>query len=104
MKILLLCQLKTSLFSSEFIDTAVTENDWVCDLEMRATDLYTLGNVGLILGTAVFSALADYKGRRLAFYVATAFMIVFQLIQIGVSHIYPLFVTMKVSIIYKRIR
>ncbi len=77
----------------------MTENDWVCDLEMRATDLFTLGNVGLILGTAVFSALADYKGRRLAFYVATAFMIVFQLIQIGVSHIYPLFVTMKVIII-----
>ena len=66
---------------------------------MRATDLFTLGNVGLILGTAVFSALADYKGRRLAFYIATLFMVGFQLIQIGVSHIYPLFVTMKVSLL-----
>ena len=85
-----------ALFFSEFYDTAVTENNWVCDLEVRATDLYTLGNVGLILGTAVFSALADYKGRRLAFYIATAFAVGFSLVQIWVSHIYPLYVTMKV--------
>jgi MFS family permease len=76
----------------------VTENDWVCELEIRATDLFTLGNVGLIVGTAVFSAFADFKGRRLAFYIATAFAIGFQLVQIGVSHIYPLFVLMKVNI------
>ena len=85
-------------FFSEFLDTAVTDNNWVCELEVRPTDLYTIGNVGLILGTAVFSALADYKGRRLAFYVATAFAVGFQLVQIWVSHIYPLYVTMKVII------
>jgi len=50
------------LLNSEFINTAVTENNWVCELEGRATELFTIGNVGLILGTAVFSALADYKG------------------------------------------
>ena len=52
-----------ALFFSEFYDTAVTENNWVCKLEVNTTDLYTLGNFGLILGMAVFSGLADYKGR-----------------------------------------
>ena len=81
---------------SEFIDTAVTDNDWVCDLVTRPTDLFTLGCVGLILGTAVFSWLADAKGRRLAFFFSTLAMIIFQLIQIGVSHEYAAFLTMKV--------
>ncbi len=35
-------------------------------------------------------------GRRIAFYAATVFVILFQLIQIGVSHIYPLYLTLKV--------
>lgn len=81
---------------SEFLDTAVTDNDWVCDLVTRPTDLFTLGCVGLILGTAVFSWLADAKGRRLAFYFSTLAMIVFQLIQIGVSQFYAAFLSMKV--------
>lgn len=81
---------------SEFWDTAVTDNDWVCDLLTRPTDLFTLGCVGLILGTTVFSALADFKGRRLSFYVSTLAMIVCQLIQIGVSHIYPAYVAFKI--------
>ena len=87
----------TFLFS-KFYYSAVTENNWVYKLEVSATDLYTLGNFGLILGMAVFSALADYKGRRLAFYIVTAFAVGFSLIQIWVSHIYPLYVTMKVPI------
>ncbi len=81
---------------SEFVDTAVTDNDWVCDLATRATDLFTFGCVGLIVGTAIFSWLADAKGRLLAFYFSTIAMVVFQLIQIGVSSSYPAFLTMKV--------
>ena len=74
----------------------MTDNDWVCDLQTRATDLFTLGCVGLILGTAVFSWLADAKGRRLAFYLSTIAMIIFQLIQIWVSHSYGAFLAMKI--------
>jgi MFS family permease len=74
----------------------VTDNDWVCEKESRATKLFTFGNVGLILGTAIFSALADFKGRRLAFFGSTLAMMVCQLIQVGVSHSYPAFLTFKV--------
>ena len=81
---------------SEFIDTAATDNNWVCDKAQRPTDLFTFGNVGLILGTAVFSYLADAKGRRLAFYVSTLAMIIFQLIQIAVSHLYGVYMAMKI--------
>ena len=76
--------------------TAATENDWVCDLATRPTDLFTFGTVGLIVGTAIFSYLADAKGRRLAFYVATLAVIVFQLAQIGVSHNYGAFLALKI--------
>ena len=40
------------LYFSEFLDTAVTDNNWVCDLATRVPDLYTYGCVGLILGKA----------------------------------------------------
>ncbi len=76
----------------------MTDNDWVCEKVSRATDLFTLGCVGLILGTAVFSLLADFKGRRLAFYASTLAMILFQLIQIGISHKYAAYVVVKVNI------
>ena len=88
--------IEISSFLSEFIDTAATDNNWVCDKAQRPTDLFTFGNVGLILGTAVFSYLADAKGRRLAFYVSTLAMIIFQLIQIAVSHLYGVYMAMKI--------
>ena len=81
---------------SEFVDTAVTDNDWVCDLVTRPTDLFTYGCVGLILGTAIFSWLADAKGRKPAFYFSTILMVIFQLTQVGVSHSYPAFLAMKI--------
>ena len=62
----------------------------------RPTDLFTYGCVGLILGTAVFSWLADAKGRKPAFYFSTILMVIFQLIQVGVSHSYPAFLAMKI--------
>ena len=34
-------------------ETAATENDWVCDLATRPTDLFTFGTVGLIVGTII---------------------------------------------------
>ena len=40
--------------------------------------------------------MADAKGRRLAFYLATVAVIVFQLAQIGVSHNYGAFLALKI--------
>ena len=62
----------------------------------RPTDLFTYGCVGLILGTAIFSWLADAKGRKPAFYFSTILMVIFQLTQVGVSHSYPAFLAMKI--------
>ena len=45
---------KWSYDDSEFKDTLVTENDWVCGIGHYVPDLYTLGVVGLVLGTFVF--------------------------------------------------
>ncbi len=42
------------------LNTAVSDNDWVCMYQKRATDLFTLGVVGLIIGTAIFSLVADF--------------------------------------------
>ena len=46
--------------TSEMKNTAVSDNDWVCDKQKRATDLFTLGVVGLIIGTGIFSMIADF--------------------------------------------
>ncbi len=78
-------------------NTAVTDNDWVCGKAKRATDLFTLGVVGLIVGTGIFSAIADFKGRKISFFISTAFMIVLTIISIFISHIYGAYLTFKVN-------
>merc|ERR1719259_160472 len=80
---------------SEFINTVVTEQDWVCDIGQRATDLFTVGTAGLIVGTFIFSAFADWKGRKPAFFVSTALVIIFQLAKLGLAHDYNGYVLVK---------
>ena len=63
---------------------------------MVVADLYTLSVVGLILGTFIFSAFADFFGRKLCFYIGTASCIVFTLCMIPTSHNYHLFAFFKV--------
>jgi len=82
--------------TSEFYDTAITENNWVCDKSHYTPDLFTLAVVGLILGTFVFSAVADFFGRKLSFYIGTATVIVFTLCMIPVSYDFHLFALFKV--------
>ena len=52
--------------------------------------------MSLFSGTALFSWLADAKGRKPAFYFSTILMVAFQLIQVGVSHIYGAYLAMKI--------
>jgi len=81
---------------SEFYDTVVTEENWVCDKAMYTADLYTLTTVGLLLGTFIFSAIADFFGRKTSFYVGCAAVIVFTLCMIPVSYSFSLFALFKV--------
>jgi len=81
---------------SEFKDTLNTENNWVCDKAHYTSDLYTLGVVGLILGTFVFSAIADFYGRKTSFYVGIVTVMLFTYLQIPVSYSYDLFALFKV--------
>jgi len=81
---------------SEFKDTLVTENDWVCGVGHYVSDLYTLGVVGLILGTFVFSAIADFFGRKTSFYIGIVTVMLFTFLQIPVSYSYDLFALFKV--------
>jgi len=62
---------------SEFEDTLTAENDWVCDKAHYVPNLYTLAVVGLIIGTFVFSAIADFFGRKTSFYIGIVTVIVF---------------------------
>lgn len=80
---------------SEFVDTVITEEDWVCDIGQRATDLFTVGTAGLIVGTFIFSAFADWKGRKPAFFVSTALVIIFQMAKLGLADDYNGFVAVK---------
>jgi len=81
---------------TEFWDTAVTENNWICDKALYAADFYTLSTVGMVLGIFIFSAIADYFGRKTGFYAGLACVIVFSLCQIPVSYSFALFGFFKV--------
>lgn len=76
-------------------NTAVTDNDWYCEYATRATDLFTIGVVGLIVGVAIFSAIADAKGRKPSFFFSTIFMILFSIVSIFVSSNYAAYVAIK---------
>ena len=60
-------------------------------------DLFTLAVVGLILGTFIFSAIADFFGRKLSFYVGSATVIVFTLCMVPTDFNFHLFAFFKVS-------
>ena len=77
-------------------------------------DLYTLGVVGLILGTFVFrcfsffshfllatqssfSAIADFYGRKTSFYIGIVTVMLFSFLQIPVYYSYDLFALFKVT-------
>ena len=96
----------------------MTDNDWVCDKVRHSPrvrcqflqvenvflqanyvpDLYTLAVVGLILGTFIFSAIADFFGRKLSFYVGSATVIVFTLCMVPTDFNFHLFAFFKVRI------
>merc|ERR1712001_291451 len=59
-------------------------------------DLYPLGVVGLILGTFVFSAIADFYGRKTSFYIGIVTVMLFSFLQIPVYYSYDLFALFKV--------
>jgi len=82
---------------SEFTDTLVTEKNWVCEKSMYTADLYTLAIVGLILGTFVFSLIADFYGRKTSFYVGAASVVVLTLCMIPGSENINLFAFLKVA-------
>ena len=54
--------------------------------------------VGLILGTFIFSAVADFFGRKMSFYVGTAAVIVFTLCMVPTDFNIHLFSFFKVRI------
>ena len=85
-----------TLLLSDFYDTAVTDNDWVCDLGAHPTDLFTFGTAGLVFGTAFFSYLADWTGRKPAFIMSVLISTVFPLTKIFVSHNYLLYAVVKI--------
>ena len=77
----------------------MTDEDWVCELQYRPTKLFTIATVGIIIGTALFSLFADFKGRKPAFFFAVVVVVVFQLIQIGAVSNYVAYTVVKVRIL-----
>ena len=44
---------------SEMRHTAVTDHEWVCNSQHQIMDLLTMGSLGTIIGTAIFSVVSD---------------------------------------------
>ena len=86
------------LFKITWLPSKLVRTFRVCDKGARATDLYTIGTAGLIVGTAFFSWFADWRGRRPAFFVSTLIVIIFQLAKIGLADNYTAYLIVKVMI------
>lgn len=50
--------------------TAPTQENWVCDLEMRVVNIFTFAMLGEVIGTYAFGHIGDTWGRRPAFFLS----------------------------------
>ena len=91
-------RIRTSDLKITWLPSKLVRTFRVCDKGARATDLYTIGTAGLIVGTAFFSWFADWRGRRPAFFVSTLIVIIFQLAKIGLADNYTAYLIVKVMI------
>uniref|UniRef100_A0A8D8AUU4 Solute carrier family 22 member 21 n=1 Tax=Culex pipiens TaxID=7175 RepID=A0A8D8AUU4_CULPI len=71
--------------------TPITENDWVCDLGQRETNIFMYNRFGELVGTFIFGQLGDTLGRRPVFYFSVLIITAGRLISMFTASYYLVF-------------
>jgi MFS family permease len=74
--------------TSDMKSTIITEYNFVCDNNHKFETIYSLEQIGYVIGTLIFSIIADRVGRKPVFLCVLAAMTFFGLIQFFVTNFY----------------
>ena len=85
-------------FSQEnFVRTAVTDNEWVCQQSHVVPYVFSAGLVGALIGLFTFNFASDVYGRKVIMWIAISMIVIFGLARTFISNIFWLFVVLKVA-------
>ncbi|XP_026479554.1 solute carrier family 22 member 4-like [Ctenocephalides felis] len=68
--------------------TVTSQEDWVCDKELRVTNTFVIARIGEMIGAFVFGQLGDTLGRRPVFYMSLVLIITGKVINLFLTRWY----------------
>ncbi|XP_026477381.1 carcinine transporter-like [Ctenocephalides felis] len=74
-----------------FVQTAPSQQDWVCDRELYVTNAFASSKIGEVLGTFMFGQLGDAIGRKPVFYISIVTIITGRVLSALTSSWYSFF-------------
>ncbi|XP_046383065.1 carcinine transporter [Ischnura elegans] len=85
------CQYGWEYDKTWYLSTTPSDNDWVCENELRVTNIFMYSRIGDVVGAFVFGQLGDQIGRRKVFIAGIALLVVGRAAAVLCASIYPLF-------------
>lgn len=85
------CQFGWDYDKTWYKRTAPSDNDWVCDDELRVTNTFMYARIGDVVGAFIYGQLGDTIGRKKVFVVAIILLVLGRIAATLSSGIYPLF-------------
>ncbi|XP_047106014.1 solute carrier family 22 member 7-like [Schistocerca piceifrons] len=78
-----------------FSRTAPSQEDWVCEDELKVVNVFSFGQLGEVVGTLAFAHIGDMWGRRTAFFLSALTSSATHCLMVATAHSYPLFVAVS---------
>ncbi|XP_071441410.1 carcinine transporter-like [Hetaerina americana] len=85
------CQYGWEYDTTWYVRTTPSDNDWVCENELRVTNIFMYARIGDVIGAFVFGQLGDTIGRKKVFMAAIPLLVFGRMAAVLCSGIYPLF-------------
>ncbi|XP_071441641.1 carcinine transporter-like [Hetaerina americana] len=85
------CQYGWEYDKTWYVRTTPSDNDWVCENELRVTNIFMYAKIGDVVGAFVFGQLGDTIGRKKVFMTAILLLVLGRMAAVLCSGIYPLF-------------
>ncbi|XP_071441642.1 solute carrier family 22 member 7-like [Hetaerina americana] len=85
------CQYGWEYDKTWYVRTTPSDNDWVCENELRVTNIFMYAKIGDVVGAFVFGQLGDRIGRKKVFIASIPLLVLGRMAAVLCSGIYPLF-------------